>query len=75
MKSKTEKRADAYYTAKEQMVSALTKLANHLHCPPRSMWKMPEQITIHDINRIRRAHMDICEIAAKFDLEINVLEL
>ena len=74
-KTNTQIRAEAYYSGKEQLVKAITTLANHIHAPPPAQRKMPEKIVAHDISQIRQAHYKIREIADMYGLELPALEI
>lgn len=74
-KSNTQMRAEAYYSGKEQLVKALTTLANHLHAPPPAQRKMPEKIVAHDISTIRQAHYKLRDIAEMYGLDLPALEI
>jgi hypothetical protein len=74
-KSNTQLRAEAYYSGKEQLVKAITTLANHLHAPPPAQRKLPEKIVAHDLSKIRQAHMKVREIADMYGLELPALEI
>lgn len=74
-KTNTQRRAEEYYSGKEQLVKALTALANHLHAPPPMQRKMPENIVAHDITKIRQAHMKVQEIADLYGLNLPALEI
>lgn len=74
-KTNTERRAETYYSGKEQLVAALVAVANHIHVPPPAQRKMPKDIVAHDISTIRRAHMKVREIADLYGLELPALEI
>lgn len=57
MNKRMQERADAYYTAKEQIVATMMEIANRIHNPPPAERKMPEQIVAHDITKLKQAHM------------------
>ena len=64
-------RAEAYYSGKEQMVSALARIANHLYNPPRAQRKKPEQVTAQDILKIKQAYRLIREVGDLYGLSLN----
>lgn len=74
-KSNTQLRAEAYYSGKEQLVKAITMLANHIHSPPPAQRKLPENIVANDVSKIRQAHMKVREIADMYGLTLPALEI
>ncbi len=74
-KTNIQLRAEAYYSGKEQLVKAITMLANHLHAPPPAQRKAPEKIVAHDLSKIRQAHMKVREIADMYGLDLPALEI
>jgi hypothetical protein len=75
MNKTRQERADAYYTAKEQIVVNLTQIANRIHNPPPAERKMPEQIIAHDITKLKQAHMKLREMADILGIETQALEI
>jgi hypothetical protein len=75
MNKTRQERADAYYTAKEQIVATLTQIANRIHNPPPAERKMPEQIIAHDITKLKQAHMKLREMADILGIETQALEI
>lgn len=69
-----QERADAYYTAKEQIVTTMMEIANRIHTPPAER-KMPEQIVAHDITKLKQAHMKLREMADILGIETQALEI
>lgn len=60
---KAQERVDAYYSGKEQIVATLMQIANHLHNPPPTERKAPEQIIAPDITKLKQAHMKLREMS------------
>ncbi len=75
MNKTRQERADAYYTAKEQIVATLTHIANRIHNPPQAERKMPEKIIAHDITKLKQAHMKLREMADILGIETQALEI
>jgi len=75
MNKTRQERADAYYTAKEQIVVTLTQIANRIHNPPQAKRKMPEQIIAHDITKLKQAHMKLREMADILGIETQALKI
>ncbi|MBE2191115.1 MAG: hypothetical protein IAE63_02920 [Alphaproteobacteria bacterium] len=75
MNKTRQERADAYYTAKEQIVVTLTQIANRIHNPPPAERKMPEQIIAHDITKLKQAHMKLREMADILGIETQALKI
>ena len=75
MNKRMQERADAYYTAKEQIVATMMEIANRIHNPPPAERKMPEQIVAHDITKLKRAHMKLREMADILGIETQALEI
>jgi hypothetical protein len=70
-----QERADAYYTAKEQIVATMMEIANRIHNPPPAECKAPEQIIAHDITKLKQAHMKLREMADILGIETQALEI
>ena len=75
MNKRMQERADAYYTAKEQIVATMMKIANRIHNPPPAERKMPEQIIAPDITKLKQAHMKLREMADILGIETQALEI
>ena len=75
MNKTRQERADAYYTAKEQIVVTLTQIANRIHNPPPAERKMPEQIIANDITKLKQAHMKLREMADILGIKTQALEI
>jgi len=75
MNKRMQERADAYYTAKEQIVATMMQIANRIHNPPPMMRKMPEQIVAPDITKMKKAHMRLREMADILGIETKALEI
>jgi hypothetical protein len=75
MNKTRQERADAYYTAKEQIVETMMQIANRLHNPPPAERKIPEQIIAHDITKLKQAHMKLREMADILGIETQALEI
>lgn len=75
MNKTRQERADAYYSAKEQIVATLTQIANRIHNPPPAERKMPEQIIAHDVTKLKQAHMKLREMADILGIETQALEI
>ena len=75
MNKRMQERADAYYTAKEQIVATMMEIANRIHNPPPAERKMPEQIIVHDITKLKQAHMKLREMADILGIETKALEI
>ena len=69
--TKLPSHAEAYYSGKEQLTSTLTAIANHIHTPPKSERRKPDQITARDLNRLKEAQHIANTLADLFDLEIR----
>ena len=75
MNKRMQERADAYYTAKEQIVATMMEIANRIHNPPPAERKMPERIVAHDITKLKQAHKKLREMADIFSIETQALEI
>ena len=75
MNKTRQERADAYYTAKEEIVATMMEIANRIHNPPPAERKMPEQIIAHDITKLKQAHMKLREMADILGIETQALDI
>lgn len=75
MNKRMQERADAYYTAKEQIVATMMEIANRIHKPPSAERKMPEQIVAHDITKLKQAYMKLREMGDILGIETQALEV
>lgn len=75
MNKRMQERADAYYTAKEQIVATMMEIMNRIHNPRPAERKMPEQIIAHDITKLKQAHMKLREMADILGIETQALEI
>ena len=75
MNKHMQERADAYYTAKEQIVATMMEIANRIHNPPPAERKMPEHIIAPDITKLKQAHMKLREMGNILGIETQALEI
>jgi hypothetical protein len=76
MNKRMQERADAYYTAKEQIVATMMEIMPTVSTTrPPAERKMPEQIIAHDITKLKQAHMKLREMADILGIETQALEI